>query len=99
MKRILTVLVIGLSLFGGPTLAQSTLCFATASKFKIIQNGMSIDEVESIIGCRGETLSENQMAGIHTIMIAWSGRGGVGANMNAMFQNDRLIMKSQFGLR
>jgi hypothetical protein len=34
-----------------------------------------------------------------TIMYMWEGRGGLGANMNAMFQGGKLIAKAQFGLR
>ena len=44
--------------------------------------------------------SENDIAGIHTAMYMWEGSNdaGFGANANAMFQNDALISKSQFGL-
>lgn len=79
--------------------AQNTSCDATLSAFNALREGMSIRQVESIIGCSGELLSQSDMAGYQTIMLAWSGEGSMGANMNAMFQNNAMIMKAQFGLR
>lgn len=79
--------------------AQNTSCDATLSAFNSLREGMSIGQVESIIGCSGELLSQADMAGYQTVMLAWSGKGSIGANMNVMFQNNALVMKSQFGLR
>lgn len=84
---------------GAPAIAQSTSCTATAAEFGALRDGMTVSEVERIIGCRGEVLSESNVGGIHTIMLAWRGSGSLGANMNAMFQGGRMVMKSQFGLR
>jgi hypothetical protein len=44
-------------------------------------------------------MSRSNIAGIVTVMYGWTGRGGMGANMNAMFQNGGLVMKAQFGLQ
>jgi hypothetical protein len=84
-----------------PALAQvhGTSCRATASAFNALQDGMSAQQVEATIGCAGVVMSEGNMAGITTSMVGWDGSGSMGANMNVMFQNGRLIMKSQFGLR
>ena len=79
--------------------AQNTSCDTTLSAFNALREGMSIRQVESIIGCPGELLSQTDMAGYQTVMFAWSGEGSMGANMNAMFQNNSMIMKAQFGLR
>lgn len=79
--------------------AQNTSCDATLSAFNALREGMSIKQVESIIGCSGELLSQSDMAGYQTVMLAWSGKGSMGANMNAMFQNNAMMMKAQFGLR
>lgn len=38
------------------------------------------------------------MAGITTVMFMWEGTS-FGGNMNAMFQNGKLVTKAQFGLR
>ncbi|HDR7611424.1 TPA: DUF3862 domain-containing protein [Bacillus mycoides] len=71
------------------------------AEFDQIQNGMSYDEVKSIIGSDGEVLSETGQAGeqFHTIMYKWDGEKGFGANANFMFQKGKLQNKSQFGLK
>ncbi len=68
----------------------------TKAKYRKIQNGMTYDEVFSIIGEHGEELSSNQIAGIHTVMLMWKNPDG--SNMNATFQNGKLVQKAQFGL-
>jgi len=76
----------------------------TMSEYNQIEYGMSYAQVVEIIGDPGEELSSNQMPGIRgytpsitTVMYMW--KNGGGANMNAMFQNDKLVQKAQFGLR
>lgn len=75
----------------------------TMEKYSRIQNGMSYNEVKQILGEPGVEQSRNKMEGvpgvmesIETVMYAWQNPGG--SNMNAMFQNDKLIQKAQFGL-
>ncbi len=58
--------------------------------------GMTYPEVVGILGEAGEEMSRNELAGITTVMYSWKRFGG--ANMNAMFQNGKLISKAQFGL-
>lgn len=74
-------------------------CTATKAEFDKIQTGMSYAQVVQIIGCGGELLSESEIAGYVTVMLMWQGKGTFGANMNAMFQNGKLVMKAQHGLR
>lgn len=69
-----------------------------------IRHGMSYSEVVSIIGSRGEETASNRMEGVpgvmesvYTVMYSWQNRDG--SNMNAMFQNDKLVNKAQFGLK
>lgn len=69
----------------------------TMAKYLQLKNGMTIEQVESIVGRPGEELSSNEIGGIKTIMFMWQNPGG--ANMNAMFQDGRMIQKSQFGLK
>lgn len=64
-----------------------------------IQTGMSYEEVVAILGKQGEEMSSNDIGGYRTIMYKWDGDTGFGANMNAMFQNGKLIQKAQFGLK
>lgn len=76
----------------------------TYEKYNRIQNGMSYQDVVRIIGAQGEEMSRNHIDGvpgvmesIDTIMYQWV--NGNGSNMNAMFQNNQLMQKAQFGLR
>jgi len=74
------------------------------SDYERIRPGMSYFEVRMIIGDGGTELSRSHLDGvagvmesIDTVMYGWSNANG--SNMNAMFQNDKLIQKAQFGLR
>ena len=69
----------------------------TAAEYRQLTTGMTYDQAFEIIGFHGEELSRNEIAGILTVMVQWTNRDG--GNMNAMFQNGRLIQKAQFGLR
>lgn len=69
------------------------------AQFSRLQNGMTYQQVISITGCEGNLLSSSEMAGFKTEILAWSGAGGWGANMNAMFQNGRMVSKAQLGLK
>jgi len=95
----LTALALAFALPATAAQAQNTDCKVSKAAFDKLQSGMSVRETEQIIGCAGELMSETNLAGYHTIMLMWAGSGGFGANMNAMFQNDALLSKSQFGLR
>lgn len=75
----------------------------TYSEYSRVQNGMSYDEVVSIIGERGREVSRGHTEGVpgvmedlDTVMYDWVNNDG--SNMSAMFQNDRLMNKAQFGL-
>ncbi|MEH7354031.1 DUF3862 domain-containing protein [Neobacillus drentensis] len=72
----------------------------TKEEFDKIQNGMTYEEVQKIIGGEGEVISESGEKGsdIHTIMIQYNGKGGLGANANFMFQGNKLQNKAQYGL-
>lgn len=69
----------------------------TGVKYESIQDGMSYAQVRAIIGEAGEELSRSDIAGYTTVMYSWKNSNG--SNMNAMFQNGRLVNKAQFGLR
>jgi hypothetical protein len=75
----------------------------TLKKYNRIQTGMSYTEVTNIIGYDGTEMSRNKMDAIPgfsneviTIMYMWQNNNG--SNMNAIFQNDKLVQKAQFGL-
>jgi hypothetical protein len=76
----------------------------TKAHYDQLKDGMSYRQVVGIIGAEGEELSRNKIEGvpgvtesIETVMYMW--QNGNGTNMNAMFQNDKLMQKSQFGLK
>jgi hypothetical protein len=69
----------------------------TAANFAKIKTGMKYADVVKILGSEGELLSENEMAGTKTEMYQW--KAGILSNMNAMFQNGKLISKAQIGLQ
>lgn len=66
-------------------------------QFYQIKEGMNYKEVTSILNDNGEVISSNELAGIKTVMVQW--KNGNSSNMNAIFQNGRLVTKAQFGLK
>jgi hypothetical protein len=70
----------------------------TLSEFQTISEGMTYDRVVEIIGSQGELTSSSAIGRDRAEMYTWKGSGSIGANMNAMFQNGRMISKAQFGL-
>jgi len=80
------------------TYIATPLPIITLSEFNQIKEKMSYEKVVDIIGAEGEVISETSIGGITTIMYKWE-NGGINGNMMAMFQNDKLINKSQFGLK
>lgn len=58
--------------------------------------GMTYQQVLAIVGDPNETLSESKFGDIHTVMYMW--KGGIIANANMTFQNDKLVSKAQIGL-
>jgi hypothetical protein len=67
------------------------------ANFNRLREGMSYREVVAILGSSGELISSSTLAGTTTEMYRWEG-DSLGANMNVMFQDDKLISKAQFGL-
>jgi len=78
--------------------AMASDCTVTKAQYDALQHGMSYSQAVGILGCEGEELSSSDIAGTKTIMLMWKG-DSFGANMTAMFQDDRMIQKAQFGLR
>ncbi len=70
----------------------------TMEKFTSIKEGMTYEEVVKILGSEGEVTSSNELAGIKTVMYQWKGTT-LGANMNATFQDSKMVSKAQFGLK
>lgn len=73
----------------------------TMAEFNKIQNGMSYEEVTKIIGGPGELTSETGTKGdqFYTAMYSYKGESGLGANAILTFQDDKLMNKTQMGLK
>jgi len=69
----------------------------TLENFGRIKDGMSYSDVVKILGKEGTEISSSNIAGYKTVMYQWEGQGF--GNMNAMFQNGKLVSKAQFGLK
>lgn len=66
------------------------------SNYGKIQVGATLDEVRAILGSEGQEAGNSELAGIVTTTYKWDGPGSSGLRL--MFQNGRLISKSQAGL-
>lgn len=66
-------------------------------QYEALKTGMSYADAIAILGSPGEEMSSSEIGGTRTVMYMWAG-STPGANMNAMFQNDKLVQKAQFGL-
>jgi hypothetical protein len=69
----------------------------TMANYNRIQTGMTYAQVCKILGKDGTERSRNDDARYHTVVYQWQGDDL--ANMNAIFQNDKLVSKAQFGLK
>ena len=70
----------------------------------MLSEGMTYGEAVSIIGAQGVEQASSHTDAIEGVMEplsikAYSWQNADGSNMNAMFQNDRMMNKAQFGLR
>jgi len=71
----------------------------TLQKFNNIENGMSFEDVVSIVGEPTEMQSDSEVTGIQTTMYSWNVNDSFGANFNVMIQDGKVISKAQFGLK
>jgi len=83
--------------FAPSSIGRSEAPVVTLAEYEQVREGMTYEQVRSIIGTPGQELSRSDLAGYTTVMYSWSNPNG--SNMNAMFQNGRLVNKAQFGLR
>ena len=77
---------------GAPSHSQFGL-----AAFNSLETGMSYDAAIAAIRRNGTEISRSELGGVSTVMYSWQNPDG--SNMNAMFQNGRLVSKAQFGLR
>jgi hypothetical protein len=70
----------------------------TKANYNELKTGMTYSQVVQVLGKDGDELSSNEIGDIKTVMYKWDG-DSFGSNMNAMFQNDKLMSKAQIGLK
>lgn len=70
----------------------------TLEEYSQLSTGMSYEDAVKVIGFAGTEQSSSDIAGMRTVMYAWANPGGM-QNMNAMFQDGKLVTKAQFGLQ
>jgi hypothetical protein len=78
--------------------APGKRCGATLREYEALQIGITLGQAIGIIGCKGSEMSRVAYGGQETIMVSWPGEEGLFSNMNATFDNDRLVAKGQLGL-
>jgi hypothetical protein len=102
MKRVFGIAAVLVSaLIAGCTSGSDVV---SKSEFGQISDGMSYSQVVSIIGEEGSESSSGTMPGVPGVMESittkmYTWQNSDGSNMNAMFQNDKLMNKAQFGLK
>jgi len=72
----------------------------TLARFNALKKGMTYDEVIAILGKPGELTSTAENAAHKTQMYIWKvPKSPIGANMNALFTDGKLVSKAQAGLK
>ena len=80
-----------------PTTAKPEDVEISFEEFQQIQNGMTYDEVKTIIGGDGSLSSETNIGDIATQSYTYDGPG-LGDNAILIFQDGELTSKTQYGL-
>jgi hypothetical protein len=99
MKRKLSLIVLLLATaFAGQAYGQA--CQIDLAHYKMIEPGMTSAAVNQIIGCEGTEMSSGGFAGVTSTMLKWDNAGnGKFEFLGAVFMNDKLLSKSQMGLK
>lgn len=69
----------------------------TMAKYNQIKNGMSLDDVQGIIGSDGKEVSSSEIGKYKTVTQKWDGDNY--AYIICTFQNDKMMFKSQGGIK
>ena len=73
-------------------------CVVDLAKFEAMKQGMSYFQIVRDVGCTGIKTSEATYRRSTTYTATWQGSGPFNSGVAAVFQNDRLVAKSQSGL-
>lgn len=82
----------------GSETEDSDKCYISLAEFNKIENGMSYDQVKEIVGCEGTVNSDTQVMDTKMTIYSWYGKDGI-SNANVTIENDKLINKTQIGLK
>jgi len=85
------------SIKDGSSLKKTIKVKSTRAEFDRISEGMTYEQVVSIIGTSGKLIISNEIAGIKTLTYSWKNANG--SNITAIFQNGKLTQKAQLALR
>jgi hypothetical protein len=69
----------------------------TLDEFNKIENGLTLEQVEQIIGGKGELQSSAGDGQFKSDIYMWKGNT-IGGNANVTFQDGKVMAKAQFGL-
>jgi hypothetical protein len=102
--------IAGLGSSGDKTQKTSTKAVETVTKeekadkkpgkaeFEQVKSGMTLAEVEKILGPAGTVDGESESNGIKYQSYSWEAKGDFGANITVSFVNGKSDTKAQFGL-
>lgn len=72
--------------------------YITLEEFYKIKDGMTYEEVKSIVGSSGEKTAESGDKKFKIVMVTWYGNGIAGSNANVTFTNGKVSGMAQVGL-
>jgi hypothetical protein len=81
-----------------PPKRSDNRCEVSLAQYQLLDTGMSYAEARLTLGCDGLEVLRNGIGGHQTVAYRWSG-SRPGTAINTVFQNDRLVSKSQIGFR
>lgn len=67
------------------------------AEFDQVESGMTIDQVEAILG-KGSLTGESEAGGMKMQIYSWKAKGPLGANITVTFTDGKSDSKAQFGL-
>ena len=73
--------------------------YITMDEYNQIENGMSYDEVQEIVGSSGEVTAQSGTDYFEITIVTWYGNGLAGSNANVTFTNGEVTAKAQVGLQ
>lgn len=98
-NKLASILTAATVLVSASAAIAETSCDVSLAQYKRLENGMTYQTVVSVLGCEGTEIVSTGTGKFKTEGFMWDGNGSVGANMNVMFQNGKLMMRAQFGLK